>query len=40
MRAAQAAYRAGHAADIESLVEGSPTPVIASEGAPASADRW
>lgn len=40
MRAAQAAYRAGHAADIESLVEDSPAPVIASEGVPASADRW
>lgn len=40
MRAAQAAYRAGHGADLELLAGDGPTPVIASKGAPASANRW
>jgi hypothetical protein len=39
IRVARAAYRAANGADIETLVEGRPGPVIASEAIPASA-RW
>lgn len=40
MRAAQAAYRATHAADIDTLVARRSTEVLASEGAPATTARW